>query len=997
MKPLMSVLYVDDSPLDRQLVKDALEREHGGFSVTEAGSREEFEALLEEGEYDLVLSDFNILGFEGLQVLDLVQSRRPGIPVVIVTGTGSETVAAEAIKLGAADYVIKSPQHILRLPHTIHTVLEKQRLEEEHRKWESKLKKSEERFRAIFEGAPQGLVLADETGRFVSANPVWQEMFGYGREEALSLTYRDVTLEEDVSESQEKFRNLMCGSVESYRVEKRFMRKDGSIFWGDLAVKLLDETGTGEKLALGVVTDITERREAEESLKRSEARFKDTYDRAPVMMHSIDRNSVIRNVNGKWLNSMGYERDDVIGREITSFMGPESRQRFKTNVEGFWKDREMHNIHHQYVRKDGIIIEVILDAIVIEDDDWGDVSISTARDVTELLKAEAALKESRKNFMNLVESSADGIVVLDREGRIVYDNKAAATIWGKERRQLTGTLLGVPHSIADPFETEVLRPSGEQRLVNMRASRTHWEGKPAYLIVARDVTDLQATQEERHRLITAIEQSVESVEITDENGIIFYVNPAFEKVSGYSRAEVIGKNPSVLKSGEHNPAFYKEMWRTLKSGKVWKGHLVNRRKDGNLFEEDATITPVKDDTGRVTSYVAVKRDVTEEILLRRQLQQAQKMESIATLAGGIAHDFNNLLTIASGYSELLLLDRKETSPGYHELQAINHSLSRGADLVKRILTFSRQVETFPETINLNDEIRHTHKLLTRTIPKMIEIKLILEENLKPVTADAGQIEQALLNLAVNAQHAMPDGGTLTIETKNVVLDEEYCETHIEAKPGECALLVVSDTGHGMEREVIDHIFEPFFSTKKTGEGTGLGLSMVFGIVKGHGGHVSCYSEPDVGTSFKIYLPIGKVIDEKSDASETVQLQAFGTETILLVDDEDLIRDLGTRILAHNGYKVLTAKNGKEALEVYQTRGEEISLVILDMIMPEMGGKECLERLLKIDPHIKVVVASGFSIDGLLKDSEKAHFQGFVSKPFDVKQLRGTVRKVLDQS
>ncbi len=530
----------------------------------------------------------------------------------------------------------------------------------------------------------------------------------------------------------------------------------------------------------------------------------------------------------------------------------------------------------------------------------------------------------------------------------------------------------------------------------MRASRTSWEGRPAYIIVMRDVTDIKEKEAERRRLVTAIEQSVESVMITDERGTIQYVNPAFEKITGYSKEEAVGQNPRILKSGEHDAAFHEEMWRTLTHGQVWKGHLINKRKDGSLYEEDATISPIKDDTGQVTSYVAVKRDVTDEVLLRKQLQKAQKMESIATLAGGIAHDFNNLLTIASGYTELLLMDTTESSPGYHELKAIAHAAQRGADLVKRILTFSRQVETFPTPLNLNDEVRQIQKLLYRTLPKMIEIELILAEELKIVTADPGQIEQALLNLAVNAQHAMPDGGKLAIETRNVTLDEEYCKTHVEAEPGDYVLLMVSDNGHGMEQDVVDRIFEPFFSTKKAGEGTGLGLSMVFGIVKGHGGHITCYSEPGVGTTFKVYLPSRDREAAESDLSATGQRPAFGTETILLVDDEELIRDLGTKILKQAGYTVITAETGKEALEIYQTRCDEISLVVLDMIMPEMGGKDCLERLVALDPEIKVVVASGFSMSGPAKEAVKSWSRGFVNKPFNVKDLQRTVRRVLDE-
>ena len=683
---------------------------------------------------------------------------------------------------------------------------------------------------------------------------------------------------------------------------------DGRV-WEERCEPVFDSEGR-----LSVVVEIadekTRRTAVEIERRNSEVRFKEILDRAPVMIHSIDRAAIIRSINKKWLITMGYEPGEVLGQEITTFMTPESQKRFRPIIERFWRDREVQNIHHEYVRKDGTTVDMMLDAIVIDDESLGEISISALRDITDLMQAEAALEQSRKSFANVVESSADGIVLLDLEGRILYGNRASAIILGRQSEQLRGIQLGKPHSITDPFETEILRPSAERRIVDMRASHTDWEGSPAYLVLMRDVTDLQERELEHQRLVTAIEQSAESVEIADANGTIIYVNPSFERVTGYSKGEAVGQNPRIVKSGEHDATFYERMWRALTRGKVWKGHFVNKRKDGSFFEEDATISPIKDDTGHVTSYVAVKRDVTEEVLLRKQLQQAQRMESIATLAGGIAHDFNNLLTIASGYTELLLMERKETSPGYHELQAIAHAVKRGADLVKRILTFCRQVETFPDALNLNSEIRNIKKLLTRTIPKMIEIQLVLADDVKPVMADAGQIEQALLNLAVNAQHAMPTGGKLIIETRNVILDQAYCEAHVEAKPGEYVLLTVSDTGHGMEKEVLDRIFEPFFSTKRTGEGTGLGLSMVFGIVKGHNGHITCHSRPGSGTTFKIYLPIGEPLEEDREISATGQRPAMGIETILLVDDEDLIRDLGSRILRQVGYTVFTAENGR---------------------------------------------------------------------------------------
>ena len=344
---------------------------------------------------------------------------------------------------------------------------------------------------------------------------------------------------------------------------------------------------------------------------------------------------------------------------------------------------------------------------------------------------------------------------------------------------------------------------------------------------------------------------------------------------------------------------------------------------------------------------------------------------------------------------MLLIGKDERDPSYADLQKINQAARNGADLVKRILTFSRKAEINSRPLNLNHEIEQAKKLLTRTIPKMIEIELILSDDLATVNADPTQVEQILMNLAVNARDAMPDGGKLTFETKNVTLDEEYCGLHVGAKPGDYVMLSVSDTGHGMDHETLNHIFEPFYTTKETGKGTGLGLAMVYGIVKQHDGYITCYSEPGMGTTFKIYLPVIPT-EAKSETPTEKPILPRGTETILLVDDEEMIRELGKRILERSGYTVLTAANGKEALNLYRKQGSEISLVILDLIMPEMGGKQCLEELLKIDPQVKVLIASGYSGGGETKKTIETGARGFVGKPYDMRQMLQAVRQVLDQ-
>ncbi|MFH0957757.1 MAG: PAS domain S-box protein, partial [Pseudomonadota bacterium] len=512
--------------------------------------------------------------------------------------------------------------------------------------------------------------------------------------------------------------------------------------------------------------------------------------------------------------------------------------------------------------------------------------------------------------------------------------------------------------------------------------------------VWRMIEILRVTEREQ-RLIAAVKHAAEGIIITDATGTIEYVNPAEETITGYSHDELIGQKPSIFNSDKQDNNFYKNLWGTINAGKVWSGRFVNKKKDGTEYPEDATISPVYDKSGNLTNFVAVKHDVTKQIELQNQFFQAQKMEAVGTLAAGVAHDFNNLLQSVLGYAEFMLQRKKEGDTDYNNLQKIYQAGMRGADLVTSLMTLSRKVETKHVPVNLNREITQVQELLSRTIPKTIKIELHLNGDLESIQADPAQIGQVLMNLGVNARDAMPDGGTLTIETANVQLDKEYSRAHIEAKPGNYVLMTVSDTGQGMDKRTRSHVFEPFFTTKDRGKGTGLGLATVYGIVKQHGGHITCYSEPGHGTTFKIYLPATQT--KKELETPTIEMAiSGGTETILLVEDEEDIRDLGATLLNEFGYKVITAVNGQEAVEIYQREGYGISLVILDLIMPVMDGRRCLEEILRINPKARVVIASGYSESGPANGVMDSGAKGFVQKPYNMSQLLTTIREILDE-
>ncbi|MFH0957100.1 MAG: response regulator, partial [Pseudomonadota bacterium] len=577
----------------------------------------------------------------------------------------------------------------------------------------------------------------------------------------------------------------------------------------------------------------------------------------------------------------------------------------------------------------------------------------------------------------------------------------SGSLWGMVFAALTGGLVIMATALFKGLheQSKIYRQLEEARdTLDFRVQERTSELAEANLRLQREIDQRRRTEEMQQLLTTAVEQAAEGIMITDSAGNIEYVNPAFEGITGYTKDEAIGRNPRILQSGRHDQTFYRELWGTLERGEAWKGQFVNKKKDGTLYQEDSVISPVRDRTGRIVNYVSVKRDRTVEIELQQQLFEAQKMEAIGVLAGGLAHDFNNLLQIVMGYSEAVLMRCKAgDGPGEKDrvnIERIYEAGKRGADLVKNLLTFSRKVEPEMSLVNLNQEILQIQALVSRTIPKTIKIDLRLNGDLESILADSSQIGQILLNLAVNAKDAMPNGGTLTIQTDNVELDMEFCRRHLGAEPGRYVSLFVSDSGHGMDKKTLDHIFEPFFTTKEVGKGTGLGLATVYGIVKQHRGSVLCYSEPGIGTCFKIYLPS---VERRKDSESCITAMGTpgGTDTILVVDDDEIVRDMTGEFLQGFGYSVITATNGKEALAIYQMERDRIELILLDLIMPVMDGRQCLKEILRINPKAKVVIASGYSESTLASGAVAAGAKGFVQKPYNMSQILTTIREVLD--
>ena len=545
-------------------------------------------------------------------------------------------------------------------------------------------------------------------------------------------------------------------------------------------------------------------------------------------------------------------------------------------------------------------------------------------------------------------------------------------------------------------EFRVLRPDGGIRWMAATGNvERDSAGRPVRLHgLARDITEHKRGEESHVRLVTAVEQVAEAIVITDANAIILYANPAFEKITGYGCKEAIGENPRMLKSGKQDTEFYQRMWEMLGRGEVWKGHFINKKKDGTLYEEDAAISPVRDAAGKIVNYVAVKRDVTQELLLQSQLHQAQKMELVGRLAGGMAHDFNNLLMGIMGYAEQCRDSLSARHPGRGCLDEVQKEARRSADLIRQLMGFARKQTISPRVLELNTAVENILKLVRRMVGEDIAVTWLPGQAVWPVEFDPSQLDQILMNLCVNARDAIRGTGKVTIETANVTLDNAYCLDHKGCVSGEYVMLAIGDDGCGMTKDVLDHLFEPFFTTKDVGHGTGMGLASVYGIVKQNSGYIDVYSEPGMGTKVKVYLPRFAGKEEKTSGGSTAKAPRGHGEIVLVVEDQESVRTTCRVFLKKLGYEVLEAETPAAALDLAARHPGGIHLLLTDVVMPGMNGQELAKRLAVVKPGFKCLYMSGYTADVIGRNGMLERDVSFIGKPFSGDELARKVREAL---
>jgi PAS domain S-box-containing protein len=771
---------------------------------------------------------------------------------------------------------------------------------------------------------------------------------------------------------------------------------------------------------------ITARKRAEQALKDSESKYRNIIENISDLYYRTDLEGRIIMVSPSVTRLLGYDSEsEVLGLPIKSmWMNPELRAGLLQELDRAGAVRDYEAILR---KKDGTPIHMSASSQYYYSEDGEKAGVEgMLRDITARIKSSEALQASELNLKKAQH--------LARVGSWTWDIPANRLVWSDEMYRIFGIGLDVdgealrdvarravhPDDAARveagrqlvlrnqrplPMEYRIVWPDGSTHIVWAEAGEivTDESGAPVRLSgIVQDITERLRTEEQIMMMSRAVEQSTNGIMITDLAGIIEYVNDSIVRMTGYEAAELIGQSVEIFNSGEMSPEAEQEMWETIQSGRDWSGEFHNRKKDGSYYWEQSTITPVTDVAGHMTHYLAIKNDITAEKLaqeerlrLEDQLRQSQKMEAVGRLAGGVAHDFNNLLTVISGHAELALRQLYEGDPVRFDVEEITRTAQRAGDLTRQLLTFSRRQTISPIVVDLNKIVAEMKRMLGRVIGDNVQLVTSYGDDLMSIKADPGQIEQVVVNLAVNSRDAMPEGGTLSIETSNIRLDDDFVRIHPQVQTGDYVMLSVSDTGMGMTQEIMGRIFEPFFTTKPVGVGTGLGLATVYGIVKQSEGYIVVSSEVGSGTTFTIYFPALTSVPQQALDGFAADRRLRGKESVLLVEDNTSVRNMLGRVLDEYGYRVTSVPSAADALAWCESENRLPDLLVTDVVMPGMNGAELLDIVSQKWPQVRVLLMSGYTADAIPR---RVAEQGFdlLQKPFGPVTFIARIREVLDR-
>ncbi len=762
---------------------------------------------------------------------------------------------------------------------------------------------------------------------------------------------------------------------------------------------------------------IEELRQVKEDFARTKELFLKAFLLSPVatVITSISDSKIIQ-VNEAFTTLTGYRHDEVVGRSTVDVNIWANNEEHRTMLSLLREKKSLEKYHTQIRTTSGEIRECFFSAEIFNLYNEQFV-ISTAIDITRFIKAEEDLGESEERHRLFFENSPIGIIHYSREGIITDVNDAMATIFGSSRDNLIG--LNIDYVPDKKFSAEIYKSlNGEHAYYE--DEYTSYTGNKKVVIkaswipiihkgevisgvgIVEDVTDRRLAEdalrksEGKYRFLT--ENVSDLIWTADMNGYITFATASAKTLMGYSVEELLEMKIWDCLTPESGKYAFKVIQERLSIENKRRDEELDPvilelefiRKDNSMGWGEATVRVIRDDHQNPVGFIGVTRDVTVKKKLEVQLRQAQKMEAIGTLAGGIAHDFNNLLMGILGNISMTLLDMNSSNPYYERLKMVEEYVRKGAELAKQLLGFARGGKYEVKAADINELIRNQNQMFGRTRGE-INIRGKYGKDIWMVKVDCDQIDKVLLNLYENAWQAMPGGGELFVQTENIILDEDYVMPH-NVPVGKYVKISVTDTGIGMDEDTLQKIFDPFFTTREMERGTGMGLASAYGIIKNHGGFIEVYSKKDEGSTFNVYLPWYEEPAEKE--KEVVARVATEKRTVLLVDDQTMIIEVGKEIIEHLGYDVLTALNGKEALRVYRKNNDKIELVILDMVMPDMGGGKTYDKLKEINPHIKVLLSSGYSLTGEAREIMDRGCNGFIQKPFSIPDLSKKISTIL---
>jgi two-component system cell cycle sensor histidine kinase/response regulator CckA len=826
-------------------------------------------------------------------------------------------------------------------------------------------------------------------------------LFSYLFETLKQRAQRTLTLQH--AELQHTVNDLKASEVKLHKAHE------------ELEYKVEARTADLKRVNEQLEKEVEERRRAEETLRESEEKHRTILESMEEGYFEVDLAGNFTFFNNALCKISGYSRKELLGMNNRDYTTPETAKRmYRIFNEIYCTGQPAKIMDYEIIKRDSSELILEMSTSLIQDSSGQPIGFrGVVRDVTERKRAEEALRESEQNFRRLFEQSIDAVII-HKKGKIINANDSTCKMLGYSQNQLRAMTIMDLHGDSDreetkqriyrdekllQFETRLIKADGTSIDVEISSNIIDLQ-KRLTQVVIRDITERKradaAIRESETRFRLLVENTTDTLFLHDFDGKIIDANEHACKNLGYTREELLSLSIHDIDQDVVSGGHF-EQWERMVPGMPITLEGVHRRKDATTFPVEIRL--VVFESGGERLMLGVVRDITErkraeeeQRKLETQLQYAQKMEALGNLAGGIAHNFNNLLMGIMGNTSLLQLETESESPQYERLKKIEKLVDSGSLLTKQLLGYAREGRYEIKPINMNRIVRETSDTFAMT-KKNIRVYQELGEGVHAVKADQGQMEQVLWNLYVNAGDAMPNGGELFLRTMNVT-DKEMRGKPYDVRAGNYVLMTVRDTGVGMDEKTMDRIFEPFFTTKGLSKGTGLGLASVYGMVKAHGGYIDVDSKKGKGTTFHIYLPAsGEEVPEKEAPRETIE---EGTEAILLVDDEQMVLEVNQEMLEMMGYTVLAATGGKEAIALYKENNEVISLVILDMIMPDMSGGETYDHLKAINPNIKVLLSSGYSLDGEAEEILKRGCDGFIQKPFDIKEVSHKVREIVDK-